>query len=239
MEKQEGEKILRLQSLNTFYGKAHILFDLNLEMKRGEVGALLGRNGMGKSTTLKSIMGLVAPKSGEIFFKGRPIRSMPPYKRCSLGLGYVPEDRRVFTRLTIMENLEVGSRRPLGGLEAWTPENLFQIFPSLGAIKNRLGGQLSGGEQQMLTIARTLMGNPEAIMLDEPSEGLAPIVVDQLHRIIKRLKEKDVSVLLAEQNLNFARMNCERVFIMEHGSVRFHAPIGELTDEVCETYLAV
>jgi branched-chain amino acid transport system ATP-binding protein len=239
MEKPDTETILHVKSLNTFYGKAHILFDLSLEMKRGEVGVLLGRNGVGKSTTLKSIMGLVSPKSGNIVFKDQPIMGLPPYKICSMGLGYVPEDRRIFTGLTIMENLEVGRRSGREGFESWTPERLFELFPNLGGMKNRLGSQISGGEQQMLTIARTLMGNPELVILDEPSEGLAPVIVDHLGNTIMRLKNEGVSVLLAEQNLNFARAICDRVFIVDHGRVCFDDVMGSLSDDVCETYLAV
>ncbi len=233
------ESMLLVENLNTFYGKAQILFDMSLEIKRGEVGVLLGRNGVGKTTTLKSIMGLVLPKSGRIFFKGQPIMGLAPYKICSLGLGYVPEDRRIFTGLTIMENLEVGRKPPREGFREWTPERLFKLFPNLAELKDRLGGQISGGEQQMLTIARTLMGNPEMIILDEPSEGLAPVIVEQLADTIRELKKQGVSILLAEQNLNFARLICDTVFIVDHGRICFHGPMKDLTDEVCETYLAV
>ncbi len=231
--------MLVVNAINSFYGKAHILHDLSLEMERGRVGVLLGRNGVGKSTTLKSIIGIISPKSGEIFFKGESIMGLPSYKICSLGLGYVPEDRRIFARLTIMENLEVGRRSPREEFEAWTPERLFELFPNLGGMRNRMGGQISGGEQQMLTIARTLMGNPELIILDEPSEGLAPVIVDQLGNTITRLKDEAVSILLAEQNLNFARTICDRVFIVDHGHVCFDDVIGNLSDEVCEMHLAV
>lgn len=234
-----GDGMLVVRSINSFYGKAHILIDLSLKMQRGEVGVLLGRNGVGKSTTLKSIMGMVLPKSGEIYFKGQSIMGLPPYRICSLGLGYVPEDRRIFTGLTVMENLEVGRRPPREGFEAWTPERLFELFPNLGNMKNRLGGQISGGEQQMLTIARTLMGNPELIILDEPSEGLAPVIVDQLGITIRKLKNEGVSILLAEQNLNFARAICDRVYIVDHGHICFDDAIGKLTDDICEMHLAV
>ena len=231
--------ILEVKAINSFYGKAHILHDLSLEMEKGTVAVLLGRNGVGKSTTLKSIMGIVVPKSGEIIFKGQSIAGQPPYKICAMGLGYVPEERRIFTGLTIMENLEVGRRPAREGFEPWTPERLFELFPNLGNMKNRLGGQISGGEQQMLSIARTLMGNPELIILDEPSEGLAPVIVDQLGEAITRLKEEGVSILLAEQNLNFARSICDKVFIVDHGRVCFDDAICNLTEEVCEQYLAV
>ncbi len=234
-----NDNMLVVRSINTFYGKAHILIDLSLEMKKGQVGVLLGRNGVGKTTTLKSIMGIVEPKSGEIYFKGQPIHGLPSYKICILGLGYVPEDRRIFTGLTILENLEVGRRPPREGFEPWTPERLFELFPNLGDMKDRLGGQISGGEQQMLAIARTLMGNPEMIILDEPSEGLAPVIVDQLGETIRKLREEGVSILLAEQNLNFARTVCDRAYIVDHGHICFDADISELTEDMCETYLAV
>jgi len=235
----DQDYILEVKAINSFYGKAHILHDLSLEMKSGTVAVLLGRNGVGKSTTLKSIMGIVIPKNGEITFKGQSITGLPPYKICALGLGYVPEDRRIFTGLTIMENLEVGRRPARKGFEAWTPERLFDLFPNLGTMKNRFGGQISGGEQQMLSIARTLMGNPELIILDEPSEGLAPVIVDQLGEAITKLKEEGVSILLAEQNLNFARSICDKSFIVDHGQVCFGDAICNLTEEVCEQYLAV
>lgn len=233
------QEILTLDCVNTFYGKAQILFDMSLTMSRGEVGVLLGRNGVGKSTTLKSIIGLVVPKSGDIRFKGKEIAGLPPYKICSFGLGYVPQDRRIFTGLTVMENLEVGRRPAREGFEPWTPERIFELFPNLRPLGKHLGSQISGGEQQMLTIARTLMGNPEMIMMDEPSEGLAPVIVDQLGNTIKNLKEHKVTVLLAEQNLNFTRRICDKVFIVDHGSVCHESSMAELTDNVCEMYLAV
>ena len=238
-DKKENHYILEVRAINSFYGKAHILHDLSLEMEKGSVAVLLGRNGVGKSTTLKSIMGIVIPKRGEIIFKGRSILGLPSYKICALGLGYVPEDRRIFTGLTIMENLEVGRRPPRKGFEPWTPDRIFKLFPNLKNMKNRLGGQISGGEQQMLSIARTLMGNPELIILDEPSEGLAPVIVDQLGEAIIELKKEGVSILLAEQNLNFARSICDKVFIVDHGRVCFDNAICNLTEEVCEQYLAV
>ncbi len=239
MEMRENQHILTLSNVNTFYGKAQILFDMSLAMSPGEAAVLLGRNGVGKSTTFKSIIGFVVPKSGEIRFKGHDITGLPPYKICSMGLGYVPEDRRIFTGLTVMENLEVGRRPPRERFEPWTPQRLFELFPNLAAVSKHLGGQISGGEQQMLTIARTLMGNPEMIILDEPSEGLAPVIVDQLANTIKNLKDNNVTVLLAEQNLNFARRICDRAFIVDHGRVCHESTITDLTDDVCEMYLAV
>jgi len=234
-----AKPILELRSINTFYGKAQILFDLTLSIRQGEAGVLLGRNGVGKSTTLKTIMGLVRAKSGSILFKEKDISGLPPYRICSLGLGYVPQDRRIFTGLTVMQNLEVGRRPPKKGIEPWTPERLFKLFPNLRLLTNRLGGQISGGEQQMLTIARTLMGNPEIILMDEPSEGLAPVILDQLAETIQNIKQRGVTVLLAEQNLYFARRICDRAFIMDHGRICHESSMQELSDSVCEMYLAV
>ena len=233
------ELMLEVEALNTFYGKAQILFDMALKVNRGEVNVLLGRNGAGKSTTLKSIMGIVSPRSGQIVYKGNAIQKLPPFRTCALGLGYVPEDRRIFSKLTILENFEVGKQPPREGLEPWTPERLFELFPNLGERRHQAGGTLSGGEQQMLTIARTLMGNPEMIILDEPSEGLAPVIVEQLSHTIQRLKSEGVSILLAEQNLNFARFVCDRAYIVYQGSVCHESAIDRLSQEAYEKYCAL
>ena len=239
METLRDGMILKINDLNTFYGKAQILFDVKLEMSRSEVVVLLGRNGAGKTTTLKSIIGIIPPKSGTITYNDTSIEKLPPYKTCALGLGYVPEDRRVFSKLTIMENLEVGKQPARKGLEAWTPERLFDLFPNLAERRYQAGGTLSGGEQQMLTIARTLMGNPEMIILDEPSEGLAPVIVDQLAITIQKLKDEGVSILLAEQNLNFARHICDRAYLLYQGSVCHGSTIDDLSDAVYEKYCAL
>jgi len=231
--------MLRVDSINTFYGKAQVLFDLNLEVSRGEVVVLLGLNGAGKTTTLKSIMGIVPPASGNIVFNGRVIHDLSPHKTCALGLGYVPEDRRIFTKLTIMENLEVGRQPPRRGFEPWTPDRLIELFPNLGEKPHQFGGQLSGGEQQMLAIARTMMGNPELVILDEPSEGLAPVIVDQLAQTMRKLKAEGVSVIMAEQNLNFARFVCDRAYIVQQGRICHESTINELTPDVYEKYLLV
>ena len=236
---KDDNAVLIVNAINSFYGSAHILYDLNFNLQKGKAGVLLGRNGVGKTTTLKSIIGLIRPKSGDIFFKGQPIIGLPPYKICSLGLGYVPEDRRIFTGLTIIENLEVAKRPARKGIEVWTPERLFDLFPNLGDMKNRLGAYMSGGEQQMLTIARTLMGNPELILIDEPSEGLAPVIVEQMGNTINRLKNEGLSILIAGQNLNFIRSICDRVFIVDHGHICFNDVIANLSDEVCNKYLAI
>jgi len=239
METLPNGNILQVSGLNTYYGKAQILFNLEFEIKQGEVVVLLGRNGAGKTTTFKSIMGIVRPKSGKINYKGQPIEKLPPFKTCALGLGYVPEDRRIFSGLTILENLEVGRQPAREGYEPWNPDRLFELFPNLAERRTQIGGTLSGGEQQMLTIARTLMGNPEMIILDEPSEGLAPVIVDQLALTIQKLKNEGVSILLAEQNLHFARNICDRAYLIYHGSVCHESTIDGLSDEVYEKYCAL
>ncbi|HUK00515.1 MAG TPA: ABC transporter ATP-binding protein [Stellaceae bacterium] len=233
--------MLRIADLNAFYGRAHILFDLAIEVAKGEVIALLGRNGAGKSTTLKSIIGLVRPASGEIRFRGQPISGLAPYAISRLGLGYVPEERRVFDELTVMENLEVGRQTPRTDAPTWTPERLFALFPNLAEMRTRRGGSMSGGEQQMLTIARTLMGNPALILLDEPSEGLAPVIVEQMARTVCALKAEGLTVVLSEQNLHFAQMVADRGYVIEKGRICYHGTMAELAadEEVRATYLTV
>jgi branched-chain amino acid transport system ATP-binding protein len=233
--------MLAVRQLEAYYGRAHILADLSLEVGTGEVVVLLGRNGAGKSTTLKSIIGLVRPAGGEIEFDGRRIERLEPYEIAALGLGYVPEDRRIFTELTVMENLEVGRQPPRPGAPTWTPERLFKLFPNLAEMTDRPGGRTSGGEQQMLTIARTLMGNPSCILLDEPSEGLAPVIVDQMATAIRELKAEGLSVLLSEQNLHFATEVSDRAYIIEKGRIRFAGTMAALAanEEVRAQYLAV
>jgi branched-chain amino acid transport system ATP-binding protein len=239
MESKTNDIMLKVSGMSTFYGKAQILFSLAFEISRGEVVVLLGRNGAGKTTTFKSIMGIVPPKSGQIRYKDQAIEKLPPFKTCALGLGYVPEDRRIFRGLTILENLEVGKQPTRKGYEPWTPERLFELFPNLAERRNQAGGTLSGGEQQMLTIARTLMGNPEMIILDEPSEGLAPVIVDQLAITIEKLKNQGVSILLAEQNLNFARFICSRAYIIYQGTVCHESSIATLSEEEYEKYCSI
>jgi len=239
METKISETMLQVDLINTFYGKAQVLFDLSFEVNRGEVVVLLGRNGAGKSTTFKCVMGMVPPASGNITFKETAIHDLPPHKICALGLGYVPEDRRIFTRLTIMENLEVGKQPARAGFKSWTPARLMDLFPNLGEKPHQIAGHLSGGEQQMLTIARTLMGNPELIILDEPSEGLAPVIVDQLAQTIRKIKAEGVAVILAEQNLNFAKYVCDRAYIIQQGRIRYQSMIAELSSDVLEKYLSI
>ena len=211
--------ILEVGDLSAGYGRARVLFDVGFEVNAGEVVALLGRNGAGKSTTLKAIMGLVPPASGSIVFDGRNLKNLEPYRIARLGLGYVPEDRRIFTELTVNENLEVGRQPPRRGAPEWTEERLFALFPALRALRDRAGGRMSGGEQQMLCIARTLAGNPAAILLDEPSEGLAPVVVEQVAKAVAQLKRSGVAVLLAEQSRRFAGRVADRAYVLEKGMI--------------------
>jgi branched-chain amino acid transport system ATP-binding protein len=220
--------MLKVESLHTYYGRAHILADIGFEVVQGEVLVLLGRNGAGKSTTLKSIMGLVPPVQGRILFRGINIAGKQPFEIARLGLGYVPEERRVFTELSVEENLEVGRRPAYANAPAWTPEKLFALFPNLARMRDRAGSQMSGGEQQMLTIARTLMGNPSFLLLDEPSEGLAPVIIEQMARTILDLKREGLTVLLSEQNLRFARAVADRTLIIEKGRIRFTGTMAEL-----------
>jgi branched-chain amino acid transport system ATP-binding protein len=233
--------MLTVEGLNTYYGRAHILSDLAFKAQAGEVVVLLGRNGAGKSTTMKSVIGLVPAESGAISFDGARIDRLSPHRIARLGLGYVPEDRRIFTDLDVMENLEVGRQKPRDGAPVWTPDRLFELFPNLGRMKDRPGGRMSGGEQQMLTIARTLMGNPRLILLDEPSEGLAPVIVEQMARTILQLKAEGLCVLLSEQNLHFAQMVADRAYIIEKGRIRYSGTMAELAADaaVREQYLSV
>ncbi|MEO8717188.1 MAG: ABC transporter ATP-binding protein [Burkholderiales bacterium] len=211
--------MLEVRGLTAAYGKAQILFGVDFDATAGEVVALLGRNGAGKSTTLKRIMGLLPPRTGEIRFDGARLDHLPAYRIARLGIGYVPEERRIFTDLTVRENLEVGRQPARAGAAHWTTDRLFDLFPHLGRMQTRLGGRMSGGEQQMLALARTLMGNPRAILLDEPAEGLAPIVVEQVATVIRELKSQGLCVLLCEQNLRFARQVADRACLLEQGRI--------------------
>ena len=223
MTENAAVPLLQVQGLKAWYGAAQILFDVSLQVGRGEVVALMGRNGAGKSTTLKALMGMVA-RRGSVQFLGQDIARREPHDIARLGLGYVPEERRIFTDLSVMDNLEVGRQRPRrwpDGTAApeWTPEKLFALFPNLGEMPQRPGGRMSGGEQQMLTVARTLMGQPLLVLLDEPSEGVAPLIVQQMARTIRALKAQGVSVLLSEQNLPFAEAVADRAYLIEQGEV--------------------
>jgi branched-chain amino acid transport system ATP-binding protein len=233
--------MLTLTKVNAFYGRAQVLFDLSLEVKRGEVVALMGRNGAGKSTAMKAVMGLLDRTRGGIDFMGHDISRMKPFQVARLGLGFVPEDRRIFTDLTVTENLDVGRQPARADIPAWTPAKLYQLFPNLGAMPDRPGGSMSGGEQQMLTVARTLMGNPYLVLLDEPSEGVAPVIVDQMVNMILQLKKEGVSILLSEQNMHFAELVSDRAYVLEKGQIRFQGTTAELADnlEVRKAYLEV
>src|SRR3954471_7302640 len=225
MNASTSETILSVEKLTASYGAAQILYDLSLEVGRGEVVALMGRNGAGKSTTMKAIMGLMARK-GHVRFNGTDISRGKPHEIARLGLGFTPEDRRIFADLTVMENLDIGRQPPrtfADGTPApqWSPERLFKLFPNLGEMPERPGGRMSGGEQQMLTVARTLMGNPHLILLDEPSEGVAPVIVEQMAAMIVTLKREGLSILLSEQNLHFARLVADRAVVLEKGQVRY------------------
>jgi branched-chain amino acid transport system ATP-binding protein len=232
-----SEAMLEVSELNAWYGAARILFDLSFQVGRGEVVALMGRNGAGKSTTIKALMGLVPQRAGEVRFLGQDISRSKPFEIARMGLGFVPEDRRIFSDLTVMENLDIG-RQPHrtfpDGLPApaWTTEKLFALFPNLGRMPDRRGAEMSGGEQQMLTVARTLMGNPLLVLLDEPSEGVAPVIVEQMADTIVELKKEGLSVLLSEQNIHFAALVADRVYVLEKGLVRWQGPMAELAHDV-------
>jgi branched-chain amino acid transport system ATP-binding protein len=223
--------MLDVQRLGASYGRAQIVSGLSFHVRPGEVLALLGRNGAGKSTTLKRIVGLVGGRGGEIRFAGERIDGLPPYRIARLGLGYVPEDRRIFTDLTVRENLEVGRQPPRPGVPHWTLQRLFELFPNLERLQARRGGRISGGEQQMLAIARTLMGNPRAVLLDEPAEGLAPLIVEQMARTILALKAEGLAVLLCEQNLRFARRVADRAVLLEQGRLRGSGTMADIEKE--------
>jgi branched-chain amino acid transport system ATP-binding protein len=234
--------LLELRHVETYYGDSHILFDLSLDVNRGEVVCLLGRNGAGKTTTIRSIMGLTPARSGVIRFRDRDVAGLAPYRIARLGLGFVPEDRRVFPNLTVHENLEV-ARKTWGDTvtPSWTADRVFELFPILRERRHQAGGTLSGGQQQMLTIARTLMGDPEILLLDEPSEGLAPLVVETLREQLLRLKGSGLTLVLAEQNVRFVSELGDRAYILEKGAVRYQGTMTEFlaNDEARQAYLAV
>ena len=241
MDQRMSQPLLAIEALHAYYGRAHILHGVDLTLRGGAVLALLGRNGAGKSTTMKAIMGLVPPASGRIAFEGRQVAGLEPFEIARLGIGYVPEDRRVFAELTVMENLSVARRPPRPDAPHWTEERLFALFPNLGRMKDRPGAAMSGGEQQMLTIARTLMGNPRLLLLDEPSEGLAPVIVEEMAKTILTLKREGLSVLISEQNLHFAGMIADSAAIIEKGLIRFSGTMAQLqADEAIRSqYLSV
>jgi len=234
--------ILEVQDLYTSYGLSQILFGISITVDEGECVSLLGRNGVGKTTTLRSIMGLTPPRRGTVRFRGQDITGQPAYRIARLGVGFVPEERRIFPDLSVRENLEVGRKAAATShATAWTVEQVYDIFPVLANLNDRKGGYLSGGEQQMLTVGRTLMGNPDLILLDEPSEGLAPLVVRDLSEQIQRLKESGITILLCEQNAKFAIALSDRAYVLEKGQVRFSGTIEDLrgNDDIRQQYLAL
>ena len=241
-----AEVLLEARGLVAWYGAAQVLYDIDLTVRRGEVVALMGRNGAGKSSTLKALMGMLPKRRGKLKFMGHDISKSEAHVAARLGMGFVPDDRRVFTDLTVMENLEVGKQPPrfwADGLAApvWTPERLFKLFPNLGEMPKRPGGRMSGGEQQMLTVARTLMGNPYLVLLDEPSEGMAPVIVEQMVNTILELKAQGVSILLSEQNMRFAELVSDRAYVLEKGQIRHEGSMAELAanEDVRRAYLSM
>jgi len=232
--------MLKVDGIHTYYGLSHILFGVTLDVSEGEIVSLLGRNGAGKSTTMRSIMGLTPPKEGTIHFKGKLIKGKKPYQLARQGMGYVPDNRRVFADLTVGDNLEI-SERKVGGDQTWTRKSVYDFFPALGHIDSRKAGFLSGGEQQMLTIARALMINPDFLLLDEPTEGLAPLIVEDLEQRIGKLRDRGLTVLLAEQNQKVALRLSDRGYVIDNGVIRYHGTIDDLRDneEVRKKYLLV
>ena len=223
-----------------------MLYDVAFTVGRGEVVALMGRNGAGKSTTMKAVMGLLARRSGTVLLNGRDVSALRPFEIARLGLGFTPEDRRIFSDLTVMENLDAGRQPPRAFADgtpapAWTSETLFQLFPNLAEMRHRLGGRMSGGEQQMLTIARTLMGNPLVVLLDEPSEGIAPVIVEEIADTIVELKKRGLSILLSEQNVGFAEIVSDRAYMLEKGQIHWGGTMAELAEnaEVQRSYLTL
>jgi branched-chain amino acid transport system ATP-binding protein len=236
--------LLEVTNLNTYYGHSHALQDMSLQVDKGEVVALLGRNGMGKSTTLKSIMGLIKPKSGKVVFEGREITGQAPYKIAQAGIGYVPEERRIFPTLSVMDNLMMGvkgGKIDTANPDAWTIEKIFEHFPFMKERTHQRGAHLSGGEQQMLTIGRTLMGNPKLLMVDEPTEGLSPIMVKEVRDVLRKISRSGISILLVEHNLKVAMSVASRVYLMAKAHLGYSGTVEELANnaEVRAKYLEV
>jgi branched-chain amino acid transport system ATP-binding protein len=233
--------MLAVENIQSFYGDAQVLFDVSLTVEAGEVVALLGRNGAGKTTTIRSIMGLTPPRAGRIVFQGQEIANLPPYTIANRGVGFVPDNRRIFPTLTVKQNLELAKKRGNRGHDGWTLESIYHHFPKLKEMEGRKGEVLSGGEQQMLTIARTLMGNPDLVLLDEPTEGLSPLMVMEVMKIIRELKEKGETILLVEQNSTLALSVSQRAYILENGHIVYAGPAGALStdDEAKQRYLGI
>ena len=233
--------MLAVEKIQAFYGDAQVLFDVSLAVEAGEVVALLGRNGAGKTTTIRSIMGLTPPRTGRIVFQGQEIANLPPYTIANRGVGFVPDNRRIFPTLTVKQNLELAKKRGKRGQDDWTLESIYHHFPKLKEIESRKGEVLSGGEQQMLTIARTLMGNPDLVLLDEPTEGLSPLMVMEVMKIIRELKEKGETILLVEQNSTLALSVSQRAYILENGHIVYVGSAGALSadSEAKQRYLGI
>lgn len=232
--------MLEVKDIHTYYGLSHVLFGVSLEVRQGEVVCLIGRNGAGKTTTIRSIIGLTPPRQGRIAFKGKEIMGIPTYRVARLGISWVPDNRRIFADLTVLENLVIAEKNSAAG-RGWDMEKIFTLFPALKKYQDRRGGYLSGGEQQMLSIARALLGNPELLLLDEPTEGLAPLIVRELEEQILRLKSEGISILLAEQNLKSSLKLADRCYVMDRGQIRYQGTVEELNqnEEVRSKYLLV
>lgn len=233
--------LLKIEAADVFYGASQILFGVNLEVEKGQTMALLGRNGAGKSTTFKMIAGIAPPRRGSVLLDGKPVSGQPAYRIARAGIGYVPKDRQVFPEHTVDDNLVVGAKQGAKGEHHWSRERIYEVFPILSSMRTRLAGRLSGGEQQMLTIARTLMGNPDVILLDEPSEGLAPIIVQAIGELIKTLRGMGVTILLAEQNMHFCLGIATHATVIDKGQIVYRATIDELrrNEAIKQRYLAV
>jgi len=241
MTAEPGRLILKVDQINTFYGQSHVLQGVSLSIQEGEVVCLLGRNGVGKTTTLRSIMGLTPARNGRIFFKGIDISKKPSFQVAQLGIGYMPDDRRIFPDLTLFENLELARRLSKKGKTQWTFEKIYDLFPVFVNLKERKGNQLSGGEQKMLAMGRALMKNPDLLLLDEPSEGLAPLIVQNLVEVLGRIRSEEVTILLADQNLKFCRKTSDRGYILEKGVVQYQGIMEEIwhNEEIVKKYLVV
>jgi branched-chain amino acid transport system ATP-binding protein len=235
------QPILKVDQIDTFYGQSHVLQGVSLSIQKGEVVCLLGRNGVGKTTTLRSIIGLTPPRSGKILLKGVDVAGKPPYQIAQMGIGYVPDDRRIFADLTLFENLELARRLSSRGKTQWTFEKIYDLFPVFVDLKERKGNQLSGGEQKMLATGRALMKNPDLLLLDEPSEGLAPLVIQNLVEVTGRIRSEGVTILLADQNLKFCRKTSDRGYILEKGMIQYQGIMEEIwkDEEIVRKYLVV
>jgi branched-chain amino acid transport system ATP-binding protein len=241
MTPESTRPLLRVEQIDTFYGQSHVLLGVSLSIREGEVVCLLGRNGVGKTTTLRSVMGLTPPRSGKIFLNDSDITRKPPFQIANMGIGYMPDDRRIFPDLTLFENLELARRLSRKGKIQWTLEKIYNLFPVFIDLKDRKGTHLSGGEQKMLAIGRALMKNPDLLLLDEPSEGLAPLIVQNLIEVLSRIRSEGVTILLADQNLKFCRKTSDRGYILEKGMVQYEGAMEEIwqNEEIIKKYLVV